>query len=43
MANYDDILNGDKIVQTAIDSFGPPDILINNAGVVLDKSMKNMT
>lgn len=35
-------MEGEKIVQTAINSFGPPDILINNAGVFLDKSMKNM-
>ena len=32
-----------SIVQTAIDSFGRVDILINNAGILRDKSFKNMT
>ncbi|WP_106399671.1 SDR family oxidoreductase [Actinocorallia populi] len=32
-----------SIVQTAIDTFGRVDILINNAGILRDKSFKNMT
>ena len=32
-----------SIVQTAVDTFGRVDILINNAGILRDKSFKNMT
>lgn len=32
VANYDSVTDGDRIVKTAIDSFGRVDILINNAG-----------
>ena len=32
-----------KMVQVAVDSFGKLDILINNAGILRDKSFKNMT
>jgi NAD(P)-dependent dehydrogenase (short-subunit alcohol dehydrogenase family) len=31
------------IVQTALDAFGKVDIVINNAGILRDKSFKNMT
>jgi NAD(P)-dependent dehydrogenase (short-subunit alcohol dehydrogenase family) len=43
--NYDSVSEWDsaqKIVQTAIDSFGRVDILINNAGILRDKSMLKM-
>jgi NAD(P)-dependent dehydrogenase (short-subunit alcohol dehydrogenase family) len=43
--NYDSVADWDsaqKIVQTAIDSFGRIDILINNAGILRDKSMLKM-
>ena len=42
-ANYDSVVDGDKIVQTAMDSFGKIDIIINNAGILRDTSFKNMT
>lgn len=32
-----------SIVQTALDAFGKVDIVINNAGILRDKSFKNMT
>src|ERR1700724_3400115 len=32
-----------SIVQSALDSFGKIDIVINNAGILRDKSFKNMT
>jgi len=41
-ANYDSVEFGDKIVKTAIDSFGKIDILINNAGILRDTSFIKM-
>ncbi|MHB8780585.1 MAG: SDR family oxidoreductase [Candidatus Geothermincolia bacterium] len=46
VANYDSVSepeNAEKIIQTAIDSFGKIDILINNAGILRDKSLLKMT
>jgi len=43
VANYDSVLDGEKIVQTALDNFGRIDILINNAGILRDKSFHKMT
>ena len=34
---------GEAIVQTALDAFGQVDIVINNAGILRDKSFHNMT
>src|ERR1700761_2145404 len=42
VANYDPVQNGDKIVKTAIDTFGRVDILINNAGILRDITLRNM-
>ena len=41
VANYDNVATpegGQNIIQTALDSFGGVDILINNAGILRDKS-----
>jgi NAD(P)-dependent dehydrogenase (short-subunit alcohol dehydrogenase family) len=41
VANYDSVSTpegGDAIVKTAVDNFGKVDILINNAGILRDKS-----
>lgn len=43
VANYDNVIEGEKIVQTAIEAFGRIDVLINNAGILRDKAFKNMT
>ncbi|MGQ0831024.1 MAG: SDR family oxidoreductase [Microthrixaceae bacterium] len=46
VASYDSVATpegGQAIVQTAIDSFGRVDIIINNAGILRDTSFKNMT
>jgi 3-hydroxyacyl-CoA dehydrogenase/3a,7a,12a-trihydroxy-5b-cholest-24-enoyl-CoA hydratase len=43
VANYDSVEDGDAIVQTAMDAWGRLDIVINNAGILRDKSFKNMT
>lgn len=42
VANYDSVENGERIIETAINSFGRIDILINNAGILRDVSFKNM-
>lgn len=42
VANYDSVEHGDKIIETAIKSFGRIDILLNNAGILRDISLKNM-
>ena len=34
---------GEAIVQTAVDAFGTVDIVINNAGILRDKTFHNMT
>lgn len=41
--NYDSVVEGEKIVQTAMDNFGRVDILINNAGILRDTSFAKMT
>jgi len=43
VANYDSVTDGDKIVQTAMDSFGKIDVVINNAGILRDKTFHKMT
>jgi NAD(P)-dependent dehydrogenase (short-subunit alcohol dehydrogenase family) len=46
IANYDSVATlegGQRIVQTALDKYGRLDILINNAGILRDKSFANMT
>jgi 3-hydroxyacyl-CoA dehydrogenase/3a,7a,12a-trihydroxy-5b-cholest-24-enoyl-CoA hydratase len=40
--NYDSVEDGEKIVKTALDHFGRIDIVINNAGILRDKSFGNM-
>jgi len=43
VSNYDSVEFGDKIIKTALDNFGRVDILINNAGILRDKSFAKMT
>lgn len=45
-ANYDSVSTqkgGQAIVQTALDSFGKLDIVVNNAGILRDRSLLKMT
>lgn len=43
VANFDSVEDGDKIVQTAMDSYGRIDVIVNNAGILRDKSFQKMT
>jgi NAD(P)-dependent dehydrogenase (short-subunit alcohol dehydrogenase family) len=46
VANYDnvaDFASGDRMVQQAMDTFGRLDIVVNNAGILRDKMVFNMT
>lgn len=42
VANYDSVTDGDKIIQTAMDTFGKIDVVINNAGILRDKTFHKM-
>lgn len=42
VASYHPVQRGDRIVKTAIDTFGRVDILINNAGILRDVTLRNM-
>ncbi len=45
VANYDSVATpegGDAIVQTALDNFGKVDIVINNAGILRDKTFAKL-
>jgi 3-hydroxyacyl-CoA dehydrogenase/3a,7a,12a-trihydroxy-5b-cholest-24-enoyl-CoA hydratase len=43
VANYDSVTDGDKIIQTAMDTFGKIDIVVNNAGILRDKTFHKMS
>ncbi|KAL8871386.1 MAG: hypothetical protein Q9174_002771, partial [Haloplaca sp. 1 TL-2023] len=43
VANYDSVENGDRIIDTAIQTFGRIDVLLNNAGILRDVAFKNMS
>ncbi|KAK9895846.1 putative multifunctional beta-oxidation protein [Cystobasidium minutum MCA 4210] len=43
VANYNSVVDGDKIVEQAMQKWGRVDVLINNAGILRDKSFKGMT
>src|SRR2546428_2646529 len=46
VASYDSVATmagGERIVQTAIDAFGRVDIVVNNAGILRDRMIFNMT
>ncbi|MGA7098087.1 MAG: SDR family oxidoreductase [Acidimicrobiia bacterium] len=46
VASYDSVATrdgGESIIETAINEFGTVDIVINNAGILRDKSFANMT
>ncbi|WP_439859454.1 SDR family oxidoreductase [Pseudomonas sp. MBLB4136] len=42
VANHDSVTDGDKIVQHALDAFGRVDVVVNNAGILRDKTFHKM-
>ncbi|KAK6373231.1 hypothetical protein LTR64_005153 [Lithohypha guttulata] len=42
VANYDPVQQGDRIIKTAVDNFGTVHVLINNAGILRDVTIRNM-
>lgn len=42
-ADYNNVVEGHKIIDTAISNYGRVDVLINNAGILRDKSLANIT
>lgn len=42
VADYNPVQQGDKIIETAIKAYGRIDILINNAGILRDITLRNM-
>ncbi|KAK4883830.1 hypothetical protein RN001_000101 [Aquatica leii] len=43
VADYNSVTEGEKIIQTALENFGRVDILINNAGILRDKSFPRIS
>lgn len=43
VANADSVVNGEKIVQCAMDTYGQVDVIVNNAGILRDKAFHNVT
>ncbi|MFN3714269.1 MAG: SDR family oxidoreductase [Alcanivoracaceae bacterium] len=43
VANHDSVTYGERIIECALDNFGRIDVVINNAGILRDKSFHNMT
>ena len=42
VANHDSVTDGGKIIQNALDAFGRVDVVVNNAGILRDKSFQKM-
>ncbi|KAL3285534.1 hypothetical protein HHI36_000065 [Cryptolaemus montrouzieri] len=43
VADYNSVVEGEKIIKTALDNFGRVDVLINNAGILRDKSFARIS
>ncbi|AHY41858.1 KR domain-containing protein [Stutzerimonas decontaminans] len=42
IANHDSVTDGDRIVQQALDTYGRIDVVVNNAGILRDKTFHKM-
>jgi NAD(P)-dependent dehydrogenase (short-subunit alcohol dehydrogenase family) len=42
VASHDSVTDGDRIVQAALDHFGRVDVVVNNAGILRDKTFHKM-
>jgi len=42
VANHDSVTDGERIVEQALDSFGRVDVLVNNAGILRDRTFHKM-
>ncbi|KAL1110212.1 hypothetical protein AAG570_008289 [Ranatra chinensis] len=43
VADYNSVVDGEKVVKTALENFGRIDIVINNAGILRDKSFARIS
>ncbi|RKP29420.1 NAD(P)-binding protein [Metschnikowia bicuspidata] len=43
VADYNNVLDGEKIIETAVNAFGTVHVVINNAGILRDAQFKKMT
>lgn len=43
MADYNSVVDGEAIIKTALNNFGRVDVLINNAGILRDKSIVKLS
>lgn len=43
VADYNSVEDGEKIIQTALDNYGRVDILINNAGILRDRTFARIS
>ncbi|XP_045501947.1 peroxisomal multifunctional enzyme type 2 [Colias croceus] len=43
VADYNSVVEGEKIIKTALDKYGRVDILINNAGILRDRSFPKIS
>ncbi|XP_067634523.1 peroxisomal multifunctional enzyme type 2 [Eurosta solidaginis] len=43
VADYNSVVDGDKVIETAVKNFGRVDILVNNAGILRDRSIAKTT
>ncbi|GAB1301714.1 Peroxisomal multifunctional enzyme type 2 [Apodemus speciosus] len=43
VANYDSVEEGEKLVKTALDAFGRIDVVVNNAGILRDRSFSRIS